>query len=161
MSNIERWHNHPSLDICGPSCPAPGTGWDGRGRVIDHFPAPEETAVIDLATFEEARLGTPEPIPDFPGFLASLTADGFTLNPCRDHCQDKADAHVHLHSPSGNDGIIWADGRVSEWDLTQQARLIYPAAGHWAWVPPSLPKDCYQTPGGSMVHVKPACRCPR
>ena len=35
---IERWHDHPSLDICGPSCPAPGTGWDGSHLVIDHFP---------------------------------------------------------------------------------------------------------------------------
>ena len=42
FARIERWHNHPSLDICGPSCPAPGTGWDGRGRVIDHFTTPGE-----------------------------------------------------------------------------------------------------------------------
>ena len=101
----------------------------------------------------------PEPIPDFPGFVASMTAEGYTLNPCRDHCQDKDAEHVHLHSPSGNDGIIWADGRVSEWDLTQPARLIYPAAGHTVYVPPSLPEDCYVTPGGSRVHVKPGCRC--
>ena len=101
---------------------------------------------------------TPEPIPDFPGFIASMLGNGSTLNPCRDHCQDRASEHVHLHTPSGNDGIIWADGRVSEWDLTQPARLIYPAAGHAVHFP-SLPKDCYRMPGGSMVHVKPGCRC--
>ena len=33
----ERWHNHPSRGGCGPSCPAGGTGWDGRGVVTDHF----------------------------------------------------------------------------------------------------------------------------
>ena len=34
----ERWHNHPSLDICVPGrCPAGTTGWGGRDLVIDHF----------------------------------------------------------------------------------------------------------------------------
>ena len=102
----------------------------------------------------------PEPIPDFPGFLASLLSDGFTRNPCRDACQDKDTEHVHLHSPAGNDGIIWADGRVSEWDLTQPARLIYPAAGRYVYMPSSLPKECYQMASGPVVHVKPGCRCP-
>lgn len=67
----------------------------------------------------------PEPIPDFPGFVSSLLAKGYTRNPCLDHCNETGE-HVHLHSPSGNDGIIWADGHVSEFDLTQPARLIYP-----------------------------------
>ena len=80
------------------------------------------------------------PIPDFAGFVASLTANGFTLNPCRDHCQDKAAEHAHLHSPNGSDGIIWADGRVSEWDLTQPARLIYPAGVARATRRGSLPR---------------------
>ena len=37
QSVIERWHNHPSADVCGSRCPADGTGWDGRGLVSDHF----------------------------------------------------------------------------------------------------------------------------
>jgi hypothetical protein len=35
----ERWHNHASNGTCGPSCPAPGIGWDGQGVVTDHFEA--------------------------------------------------------------------------------------------------------------------------
>ena len=99
----------------------------------------------------------PEPIPDFPGFIDSLTAGGFTLNPCPDCCQDAE--HAHLRSPTGNDGIIWADGRVSEWDLTQPARLIYPAAGRATYTRASLPEDCYPMASGTMVHVRPGCRC--
>ena len=38
----ERWHDHPSLDSCGSRCPAGGTGWDGKGLIIDHFPDPRE-----------------------------------------------------------------------------------------------------------------------
>ena len=104
------------------------------------------------------------------GFITSMTARGHTLNPCPDCCQDKGVEHVHLHSPDGRDGIVWADGRVSEWDLTQPARLVYPTCGvgarpaYSAWsgrtyAPPSLPKECYQMPGGAMVHVRPGCRC--
>ena len=70
----------------------------------------------------------PDPIPDFPGFIASLTAEGYTLNPCRDHCQDKGAEHAHLRTPAGDDMIAWADGRWIMYDLTQPARLIYPAA---------------------------------
>ena len=70
---------------------------------------------------------TPEPIADFPAFVAWMLDRGNTLNPCRDACQDKGVEHVHLRHPDGGDGIIWADGRVSEFDLTQPARLIYPA----------------------------------
>ena len=108
----------------------------------------------------------PEPIPDFPGFVASLTAKGCTRNPCRDHCPDKADEHVHMRHQDGHDGIIWADGRVSEWDLTQPARLIYPApfrnllprsaASH---DPPGPFGECYAMASGTMVHVRPGCRC--
>jgi hypothetical protein len=101
----------------------------------------------------------PEPIPDFPGLIAWLTASGYALNPCTDGCQDKGAEHAHLRSPSGDDGIIWADGRVSEWDLTLPARLIYPAAGRTAYARASLPGSCYQTGGGLMVHVRPGCRC--
>ena len=111
------------------------------------------------------REGTPEPIPDFPGFIASLTAGGYALNPCLDHCQDKGAEHAHLRSPDGNDGIVWADVRV--WDLTQPARLIYPAAGRKTYARAALPGECYQLPGecyqmpsGASVHVKPGCRCP-
>jgi len=73
------------------------------------------------------------PIPDFPGFIASQTAKGYALNPCRDHCPDKNGAeHAHLKAPDGYDMICWADGRWSAYDLTQPARLIYPAApGHF------------------------------
>ena len=35
-----------------------------------------------------------------------------------------------------------------------------PAAEASPAVSSSLPKDCYRMPGGSMVHVKPGCRCP-
>ena len=71
----------------------------------------------------------PAPIPDFPGFIAWMLSDGNARNPCPDCCQDKDTEHVHLRSPDGHDGIIWADGRVSEFDLTQPARLIYPVYG--------------------------------
>ena len=108
----------------------------------------------------------PEPIPDFPGFVTSVTAQGCTLNPCTDGCQDKGAEHAHLRSPSGADGIVWADGRVSEWDLTQPARLIYPiyrAAGRSAlaaaYSRPGPFGECYQMASGPMVHVKPGCRC--
>ena len=103
--------------------------------------------------WRERQAALKMPIPDFASFVASLTAGGYTLNPCRDHCPDKADEHAHLHSPDGIDGIIWADGRVSEWDLTQPARLIYPGAGRAVHAP------CYQMPSGALVHVKPGCRC--
>lgn len=69
------------------------------------------------------------PIPDFPGFISFMLGKGHTLNRCRDNCQD-AGEHVHLHSPDGSDGIIWAGGMVSEFDLTQPARLIYPGRGN-------------------------------
>jgi hypothetical protein len=71
---------------------------------------------------------SPLAIPDFPGFVASLTDKGYSLNPCRDHCPDKADEHAHLRTPDGYDMIVWADGRWSGYDLTQPARCIYPAA---------------------------------
>jgi hypothetical protein len=71
---------------------------------------------------------SPLAIPDFPGFIASLTDKGYSLNPCRDHCPDKADEHAHLRTPDGDDMIVWADGRWSGYDLTQPARCIYPAA---------------------------------
>jgi hypothetical protein len=70
---------------------------------------------------------TPEPIPDYPGFIASLLSKGYTPNRCPDCCQDKDAEHAHLRAPDGHDGIVWADGHVSEYDLTQPARLIYPA----------------------------------
>jgi hypothetical protein len=69
-----------------------------------------------------------QPIEDFRDFLTHMAGEGYTQNPCRDHCPDKGTEHAHLHSPDGYDGIIWADGRVSEFDLTQPARLIFPAA---------------------------------
>ena len=111
-------------------------------------------------TGEGWRGGAPEPIPDFPGFIASMTAGGYTLNPCRDHCQDKDTEHAHLRSPEGADGIVWADGTVSEFDLTQPARLIYPAARRSRdYAPALLPGNCYQMPSGANVHVRPGCRC--
>ena len=64
------------------------------------------------------------PIKDFAGFTAWMLAGGHTLNPCRDEDEDE---HIHVRSPDGYDGIIWADGRVSEFDLTQPARCIYPS----------------------------------
>ena len=83
-------------------------------------------------SLEDARAAMiPDPIPGFPGFpgfIASLPAKGYSLNPCRDHCPDKAVEHAHLKTPDGDDMIVWADGRWSGWDLTQPARLIYPSA---------------------------------
>lgn len=64
-------------------------------------------------------------IEDFAEFTRWMLAEGHTLNPCR--CGDK-DEHAHFHAPDGYDGIIWADGRVSEFDLTQPARCIFPLA---------------------------------
>ena len=40
----ERWHDHPSSDPCGSRCPGGGTGWDGRGLVIDHFTSDSDHA---------------------------------------------------------------------------------------------------------------------
>lgn len=68
-----------------------------------------------------------EPIPDFAGFIASLPAKGYSLNPCRDECPYE-DEHAHLKDPGGFDMLAWADGRWSGYDLTQPARVIYPAA---------------------------------
>ena len=99
------------------------------------------------------------PIPDFPGFVAWMLSNGNTRNPCPDHCQDKATEHVHLRSPEGHDGIVWADGHVSEFDLTQPARLIYPAALRNVFPRWHSGKVCYTLPSGSMVHVKPGCQC--
>jgi hypothetical protein len=105
---------------------------------------------------------TPEPIPDFPGFVTwMLTTEHATRNPCWDHCQDKGSEHAHLRHRDGHDGIIWADGRVSEWDLTQPARLIYPAAGYRpVFAARPGPGSCYTMSNGAPVHVKPGCRCP-
>jgi hypothetical protein len=107
-------------------------------------------------------LPAPEPIPDFPGFVVSMLRQGYTLNPCRDHCPEDGE-HVHMHSPRGGDGIIWADGKVSEYDLAQPARLIYPTYGQRAQraAPPvgEWPVSCYAMPSGSMVHVRSSCRC--
>jgi hypothetical protein len=67
------------------------------------------------------------PIPDFPGFVDHMLGRGYSRNPCRDSCPDHGDAaHVHLRTPDGDDMIAWADGRVSDYDLTQPARLVYP-----------------------------------
>lgn len=107
-------------------------------------------------------LPAPEPIPDFPGFVVSMLRRGYTLNPCRDNCPEDGE-HAHLHSPPGGDGIVWADGKVSEFDLTQPARLIYPTYGQRRprGAPPAgeWPAACYAMPSGSMVHVRASCRC--
>jgi len=71
------------------------------------------------------------PIPDFRAFTDHLINKGYTRNPCRDHCPYRDDEHAHLRTPGGNDHddfITWADGRYCGYDLTQPARLIYPAA---------------------------------
>ena len=110
------------------------------------------------------NLNDPQPIPDFPGFVVSMLRRGYTLNPCRDGCPEGGE-HAHLHSPPGGDGIIWADGNVSEWDLNQPAQLIYPtysAAGRRLRAGPPAgewPVSCYAMASGAKVHVKPGCRC--
>ena len=66
---------------------------------------------------------------DFAGFIGSLLAKGYARNPCRpDSCHDESE-HVHLKAPEGNDMIAWADGTWFPHDLTQPARIIYPAYG--------------------------------
>lgn len=72
-----------------------------------------------------ALLAPPQPIPDFPGFIASLLTKGYQQNPHRDHCPEEGE-HAHLKDPAGYDMIAWADGRWSGYDLTQPARCIYP-----------------------------------
>ena len=100
----------------------------------------------------------PAPIPDFQGFVAwMLATEGATRNPCRDNCPDKDTEHVHLKHRDGHDGIIWADGHVSEFDLTQPARLIYPAPLRNVFPRWHSGKVCYTLPSGNMVHVKPGC----
>ena len=99
----------------------------------------------------------PQPIPDFPGFVAwMLDTEGATQNSCPVHCQDKGSEHVHLRHRDGHDGIIWADGRVSEYDLTQPARLIYPVYPGGGRM--LCGSRCYPLASGSMVHVKPDCQ---
>lgn len=123
-------------------------------------------------------LEPPEPIPNFKGFVEHLVNDkGYGLNSCPLGCQDDS-SHAHLRTPDGEDVILWADGRWSGYDLTQPARLIYPAARNagvlgydmvlpkWpvpGWTPmrDRIPRVCYRMGNGSMVHVKPSCRCPR
>ena len=149
-----------------------GPGWRGRepevledGSLLYEMTVPGGSFLAGFGKPAESP-SSPGPIPDFPGFLASMLSEGFTRNPCRDNCPDKDDEHVHLRSPAGNDGIIWADGRVSEWDLTQPARLIYPAYGGGKRRPslaaspdPGWPASCYTMSNGSPVHVRPGCRC--
>ena len=174
-----------TCESCGDTLPKGWTDEEAAAEAEELFPGinvtdPAEAGVVCDACYRHImgralaeapeligpgwRRQAPEPIPDFPGFIDSLTAGGFTLNPCPDCCQDAE--HAHLRSPNGNDGIIWADGRVSEWDLTQPARLIYPAyraAGHSAlaaaYSRPGPFGSCYAMASGPMVHVRPGCRC--
>ena len=65
------------------------------------------------------------PIPDFPGFIASLTGKGYSLNPCGEGCREAAE-HAHFRTPDGDgEGIVWADGKWIMYDLTLPARSIY------------------------------------
>lgn len=66
----------------------------------------------------------------FAEFTASLLAKGYTTNPCREDCPDHAspDTHAHLRTPDGDDVMVWSDGTWSGYDLTQPARIIYPAS---------------------------------
>jgi len=122
-------------------------------------------------------------IPDFPGLVAHLRSRGYVLNPCATTCPDHGDpGHAHLRAPDGEDVITWADGRISYYDLTLPARLIYPSPKSvrpYDMVLPKWPgpedfpwtpfrnvfarwhsgKVCYALPSGNMVHVKPDCRC--
>jgi hypothetical protein len=156
----EAQQNFPGIDVTDPDeapvvCDACYQHIMGRARAE----APELIG-------EGWRGPAPEPIQDFPAFTDWLTTRGYTFNPCPDGCQDKGTEHVHLRHPDGDDGIIWADGRVSEWDLTQPARLIYPAYGGGKRRPPAAaspdsgwPSACYAMSSGSPVHVRPGCRC--
>ena len=66
---------------------------------------------------------------DLTGFVQSLLAKGYARNPCRpDSCRDEAE-HAHLKTPEGQDVMAWADGTASNFDLSQPARLTYPAYG--------------------------------
>ena len=72
------------------------------------------------------------PIQEFRAFIDHLvTEKGYTRNPCRSHCP-YTDEHAHLRYPGGNsydDFITFASGDYLGYDLTQPARLIYPAYG--------------------------------
>ena len=124
---------------------------------------PVFAAALGISLADARRALETEPIPDFPGFIASLPEQGYTLNPCRDHCPDKAEEHAHFRTPDGDDGIVWADGRWVMWDLTQPARLIYPSYGRRlppaARPDPGWPSSCYTMGNGAPVHVRPGCRC--
>jgi hypothetical protein len=157
---------------------------------------PEEAGIVCDDCFNHimgrARAEAPELIgpgwrenwaASFPEFIRNRVSEGWTRNKCLDHCQDRGSEHAHLRTPDGDDVIFWADGRFSGYDLTQPARLTYPAARNAAgqvagydavpvkWPDPPartpfrniIPRKgrCYRMGNGSMVHVKPECRCPR
>ena len=66
--------------------------------------------------------------PDFTQFVDRLLGNGYSRNPCSESCPDHGDpGHAHVRTPDGEDMMAWVDGRVSDYDLTQPARLIYPA----------------------------------
>lgn len=105
---------------------------------------------------------------DFPGLVAYLRSRGYVLNPCATTCPDHGDpGHAHLRTPDGEDVIAWADGRISYYDLTQPARLIYPSPKSVRpydlvlprWPDSARGSKCYSLPSGTTVHVKPDCRC--
>ena len=117
-------HRHPDIPV---HVPVRGV-WTYDGPL--GFP-PDTLVVFDA---------TPEPIPDFPGFIASLLSKGYTRNPCRTTARTRERTR-HLRTPDGDDMITWADGRVSYYDLTQPARLIYPQQA----APPTRPRRCRRT----------------
>lgn len=79
-------------------------------------------------------LDAPQPFRDFAAFTKDLLGRGYTRNPCGAHCPDHGGAeHVHLRTPEGEDVMAWQDGRVSGFDLTQPARIIYPAPRRGDW----------------------------
>lgn len=86
---------------------------------------------------------------------------GYTRNECPGTCQDRGSEHAHLRTPDGDDVVVWADGRYSGYDLTQPARLLYPAGRARAPRRAAVPASCYRAPTGFVVHVRPECRCPR
>ncbi len=136
-----------------------GVSDDFREEIMAIYDLPESLRESWRAIWRRGAVTTP--FPDFPGMITYLLGEGHKRNPCQPHCPDHGDPdHAHLRTKDGEDVIVWADGTVSYFDLTQPARLIYPSLPRSAYPAPWRPGGpCYPLPSGNTAHVKPGCRC--